>query len=339
MSFHTNSYCCTVVPGCERVLEPLTCDLTAALSDREETYHLRVSARHDSAESYSSLDDFYPSRDTELQTPVLRVALCNSSLCVDVDTPVPQLRSVYDEFWYQLKVVNGEQQQATRKIRSLGRHLFPDVTEGSEYCVSIRFADPEVDRKSSFGPAQCISVHDNSLTPTVLPLVVVLAVILVLLGIVVLVYVQRMKPTLPTVLTSVLHSEEQLVSCHPTVSSLLFIDPPLGTGQTESCSSDTDSSDEDEEGPAAGTRTTDLLEYRSKASLCSATSAAVCRSAEGPEEVDLLTLTFSRDSDSSTALLPEITVPLGVVEEEELDEDEDDSEEDGFQTGYISRQI
>lgn len=341
---HTDREYCTVVPGCERVLEPLQCDVTEVCSDPEETYHLQVTALHHS-ESPSYCNNFYPARDTELQTPVLKVAPCNSSLCVDVDTPVAELRSIYESFWYELKIESSTSQQF-KSFRSLGRQEIPEVRLGSQYCVSIRFADHTVERLSTFSPAKCVIIHNPTHTDPALPLVLlggfVLLGVLVLLGIFFTDSILLKKHPVPAVLTTVLHSEEQLeVSCHPAVSSLLFIDPSAPPeGLTEHCSSETDS--DDEQDSVEGTESTDVAQYTSKVSLWSASGSAASqgasRAAEGPEEVDLFTLTFSRDkeADTSTALLPEMDLPVCVTVEE-LDKPEEESDEECFHTGYMSR--
>uniref|UniRef100_A0A8C6WVK4 Fibronectin type-III domain-containing protein n=1 Tax=Neogobius melanostomus TaxID=47308 RepID=A0A8C6WVK4_9GOBI len=150
--------CCTVVPGCERLQELLLCDLTDACSNPEETYHLRVTALHHSEQSLSFWNNFYPIRDTELQPPVLRVAPCKPSLCVDLDSPVPHLRSFYENYNYELKV------ERLLPVRSLERKKVHGVAEGSQFCVSIRFADKIVDRQSNFSQAQCVPVSSPAHT-------------------------------------------------------------------------------------------------------------------------------------------------------------------------------
>lgn len=339
--------CCTVVPGCELVLEPLRCDLTEACSDPEETYYLRVTALHHSEQSFSSLDDFHPIRDTALQPPVLQVAPCNSPLCVDVDAPVPQLRSIYEFFRYELKVESSTTQQPMlRPFRSLGRQEIPGVRVGSRYCISIRFADDIVPRKSNFSSAQCVSAPSSIHTATGLPLVLLPVFLVLVLAVLAVFYTVSIRPTLPSVLTPVLHSEEKLeVSCHPEVYSRLFIEAAPPEGKTEYGSSETDSS-EDEQDLVEGRGNTDTAQYTSKASLSSApgltasqgTSKAVEGQTEGLEEVDLLTLTFSRDKETHTSAVLLSEMDLLVCDEmEEQAHPEEESEEECFETGYMSR--
>ncbi|KAK7938427.1 hypothetical protein WMY93_001753 [Mugilogobius chulae] len=112
VSFHTDrSPCCDVVPGCERVVDPPVCDLTQEFSDPEETYHIRVTAglEADSAQSSSPWITFHPLSDTELELPILRVTHCESSLCVDMSSPVPALHHIYDSFHYELQLQTDDQ--------------------------------------------------------------------------------------------------------------------------------------------------------------------------------------------------------------------------------------
>lgn len=339
--------CCTVVRECERVLEPLQCNLTEAWSDTDETYHVRVTALQGSERSSSSdfypEDGFLPDRDTELQPPVLWVAPCNRSLCVELHSPVPLLHSIYDNFWYELKVESSTAQEEPIPIRSLEKQELTEVIVGSQYCVSVRFADDVVPRNSDFGPVQCVFVDGPINSSAVLPLVLLPVLLLMLLiTVTVVIFLKKplclKKPTLPSVLTAVLHIEEKLeVSCHPAVSSLLLINPSPPEGLTEDCSSETDST-EDLEDCVEPNAISDEVQYRSQASLCSVEAPAEV-TVEGPEEeVDLLTLTFSRDkeTDTSASLLSDMAPPACVMAEEQSEPEEDSSEE-CFQSGYMSR--
>lgn len=377
VSFHTDrGPCCSLVPGCEQVLEPLLCDLSQALSDPEETYHLQVTAQQHSERTSTSAEPFLPIRDTELEPPVLQVALCNSSLCVDMDSPVPLLHSLYMSFWYELKVESSSSLQPTVKsVRSLSRQQIPGVTEGLEYCVSIRFADPILPRQSSFGPAQCVPYSSTS-TGSVLLLLLVPGLLLLLLVVSAGCYtlsVHHTKPALPSVLTSVLHSEEKLeVSCHPAVSSLLLIQAAPPEEHPEYCSSETEDSEGEGDSVEAG-GSVHSAPYTSKASLCSLQHAntASHSSLHMDDEVDLLTLTFSRDTEKETTApsLSEVDLltlkssqvdllslkscrdtekqtsapglshedlPLGELMEETA-EDQEDYEDECSGTGYMSR--
>lgn len=354
VTFHTDrSRCCPVVPGCERVQGPLSCDLTDAFSDPDETYHVQVTAQHRSEQSTSALDDFLPIRDSELQPPVLQVELCNSSLCVHVASPVPRLHSLYDKFHYELKVENsGTQQHSLVPFWSLGSQVVPGLGRDSRYCVSVRFADPIVPRESSFGPAQCVVPHRP---PTTAPEVVLLSLpglLLLLLVLAALLYYASIvceKPSLPSVLTSVLHVEEKLdVSCHPTFSSVLLVEAVPPGDHTEDCSSETDDSEresEEAEGSATSASFAFSAHYKSKASLCSQRTSSSSLSGQASVhselmKVDLLTLTFSRDTEEPRAgededeEEEEEEVPLEELME---DENQGDSEEECFGSGYMSK--
>lgn len=337
VSFKTDRGRCTVVPGCERVIEPLVCNLTEAWSDPDETYHVQVTALQFSEQSNSPWKSFDPTRETELQPPVLRVAPCNKSLCVEMDSPVPHLHSSYEYFWYQLKIESSTSQELI-PIRSLEKKEIPGVIEGSQYCVSIRFLDDIVGRESKFSPAQCVIVPSPIQTSAVLSPVLLPVLALLLLAVSCTVFMCLMKPvwlkkpTLPSVLTSVFHTEEKLeVSCHPAVSSLLLIEPAPHEGQTEYCSSETDSSEDEQDSPEASD-ITNVVEYRSKASLCS-----VEVQVEGLDEVDLRTLTFSRDKDTDSAVLLSEMEHAACLMVEEQAEPEEEFNEDCCQTGYMSR--
>lgn len=349
VSFFTDSSWPAPVPGCEQILEPLQCDLSDVCSEEDETYHLTVNALHRSEQSSASIE-FLPIRDTDLQLPVFQVVLCGTSLCVDMDTPVPHLRDLYESFYYELKVENSATQQAKLELfKSLKRRII-GVKAGSESCVSIRFADPILLRESNFSQAQCVFVPSPMRTATVPPLTLtpglLVLFVLLLLPVFYVFYMCRKKPGLPSVLTSIIHTEEMFgVSCHPATSSLLLISPAPPEGQTEYCSSERDSS-EDECDSGQTKESTDTGQYRSKASLCSlrplsasqGTSKALEVQMEGPEEVDLLTLTFSRDNetDNSAVNLPETERTICDVMEEE-EEPEEEFGDESFHSGYMCR--
>lgn len=266
-----------------------------------------------------------------------------------MDTPVPHLHSIYDNFWYELKVERDGTQLPMKLIRSLQREVIPGVRAGSQYCVSVRFADRIVPRESSFGPPQCVLLSPSPTPPSSAAavhglLISGLLLLLLFLVVFVTVFLYPKKPGLPSVLTSVRHCEEKLeVTCHPAVSSRLFIEVAPTEEQSEYCSSETDSSD-GEQDEAGGS--VHAGQYKSKTSLSSqhGSAASQVHKEEPEEEVDLLTLTFSRDKepDPSARLLYE--EELQPCEEElslcelttQQTEHQEESEEESFQTGYMS---
>lgn len=364
VTFNTNRIpCCKQVDGCERVVDPLVCNLTTAFSDSEETYHILVTALLGSEESYRPYRrDFSPIRDTELETPVLVVSSCNSTVCVDMDAPLSHLRSIYDSFWYEMRVQSsGTQRDKLKSFRSLQRIVFEDTPAGYLYCVSVRFSDTIVPRNSNFSAPKCVYIHSTLSRESLLvaPLsLVVLCLLVVFFLLYCTGFICLKKQPLPSVLTSVHHSEELVVvSFHPYVSSLLSIKHvTLPNGQTENCFSETDSSEDEDEENSAERRTANTTQYATKGSLCSslekglatnqyAPSTEGLRSSdirqEEPEEVNLLTLTFGRNEKKeleSPVLLSEIEPIVWDLTDNDKECDEEESEmEYNEQSGYMSR--
>ncbi|KAJ0070643.1 hypothetical protein NL108_017145 [Boleophthalmus pectinirostris] len=362
VSFHTDrpdrgDPCCRVVRGCEQVVEPLICDLSKAFSEPDETYNIRVTAHLGSDRSFTPLFNFSPSRDTKLHPPILRLTRCESSLCIDMEAPISDPYFIYDSFMYELKVQIDSRRPMLKRFRSLQRHVEPGITAGSQYCVSIRFADQTVPRTSDFSSPECVYIRspfpsEHSLAALTGLLVLLLLVVLALIytG-----FICLRQKALPSVLTSVRHLEESLIVFFlPPVSPLRISKQPAPSyGQTECYSSDSDSSED--ESHSGDTRVDASTEpYTSKGSLCSALSARIStvphskeermeRSEEGrtneAEEVNLLTLTFNRDIDvelDSVVVLSEMELPVWDVAEEQHEPEEGFGEE-CCESGYMTR--
>ncbi|XP_033843374.1 cytokine receptor family member b2 isoform X1 [Periophthalmus magnuspinnatus] len=356
------------VAGCEQLVEPLVCDLTKDFSDPDQTYHMWVTAHHRTELSSTRLSNFHPIRDTELQPPILRLAHCESSLCIDMDAPVPDLYSIYNSFGYELKVQMDSQRPMLKSLWSLERKVEPGVKAGSHYCVSIRFSDQIVPRNSDFSPPKCVYIHSPIYIEHPLAALAGLLVLLLLVVLTVIYsgYICLRPRGLPSVLTSTRHLEERLmVFFHDPISFLHIITQLVPSyGQTECCTSESDNSEDEGDSRDGQVDATDEP-YASKGSLCSALSQSPSaphgkermertederreRAKEerieegrmnGAEEVNLLTLKFSRDTDlelDSAIVVSEIDFPVCDVTEEQHEPKEDFGEE-CCKSGYMSR--
>ncbi|XP_030193773.1 interleukin-20 receptor subunit alpha isoform X2 [Gadus morhua] len=196
------------VAGCVLVKHPLVCDLTRAFTNPTHVYYSMVVAILESQASPGAYSTgFKPIKDGELASPLLTLAACDHSLCVDLHPPLERVRALYQGLQYQLRVTTrspgSHPAESLERTRSLKRHVLKDQAPGREYCVSVRIRDPQTHREFPFSPPTCASTPTAGVrSADVLLVVSVLA--LVLLGVVLYLLVQTgvvcLKNPLPSVL-------------------------------------------------------------------------------------------------------------------------------------------
>ncbi|KAM8749906.1 interferon alpha/beta receptor 2-like [Acanthopagrus schlegelii] len=246
------------VDGCQRVQQPLVCNLTETFSDPFETYSATVTARLGGRTSNSSTyNDFQPIRDTHLDLPLLSVTPCDEYLCVDLRSPVEHLREFYNTLRYELRLQynGGEKKKDTYSLErvTLSEYVLP----GKKYCVSVCFPD-NVRNKSNYSRPVCYFspslFNEDALISTLLCLLVMVGVVSVVLlysaG-----YICLRRKPLPRVLTSIHHLDEVLVvspRC-TSLSPLLNLKPtPPSSGEDGSKQTVSDDSDEESETESSG---------------------------------------------------------------------------------------
>ncbi|CAL8376678.1 unnamed protein product [Boreogadus saida] len=194
--------------GCVLVKHPLVCDLTTAFTNPTHVYYSMVVAVLESQASpgaYSS--GFKPIKDGELASPLLTLAACDHSLCVDLHPPLERVRALYQGLQYQLRVTTrspgSQQAESLERTWSLKRHVLKDLAPGREYCVSVRVRDPQTHREFPFGPPTCASTPTAGVrSADILPGLIVLALVLLVVSWYLLVQtgVVCLKNPLPSVL-------------------------------------------------------------------------------------------------------------------------------------------
>ncbi|XP_059891642.1 cytokine receptor family member b2 isoform X3 [Gadus macrocephalus] len=196
------------VAGCVLVKHPLVCDLTGAFTNPTHVYYSMVVAileSQASPEAYST--GFKPIKDGELASPLLTLAACDHSLCVDLHPPLERVRALYQGLQYQLRVTThspgSQPAESLERTLSLKRHVLKDQAPGREYCVSVRIRDPQTHREFPFSPPTCASTPTAGVRSADV-LLVVSFLALVLLVVVLYLLVQTgvvcLKKPLPSVL-------------------------------------------------------------------------------------------------------------------------------------------
>lgn len=266
------------VAGCERVQQPLVCNLTKAFSDPLEYYIIVVKA-HNSKQS-ASITGYKPIM--HLGLPLLTVRSCGRHLCVDLQPPKEHLREAFDSLRYQLKIRSndGNRSQFVQDTESLKGEILTELAPGRQYCVSVRVSDGTEDKKSNFSQPVC------AVTPGIFPADPLISASLCLLVMVVVVVVALLVGTgyiclkrrpLPTVLASIHHMENVLVvgTLHTSLPSLLKIWPTVPSpGEKRSRLSLSDESDEESATEGTGGSTGGCYNLRPGASLLSSTSSS-----------------------------------------------------------------
>lgn len=132
------------VPGCERVQEPLACELTRTLSRENLVYIIRVTALLEGQALGWAEQRFNPFRDSRwssrsrgpggwqvlvgpsslfsapsahLDPPLLTLAACGGTLCVDLQPPEETLRDAYQALRYTLRVRTGQGESTQVRYR------------------------------------------------------------------------------------------------------------------------------------------------------------------------------------------------------------------------------
>ncbi|XP_056431499.1 interferon alpha/beta receptor 2-like [Gadus chalcogrammus] len=196
------------VAGCVLVKHPLVCDLTGAFTNPTHVYYSMVVALLESQASPGAYSTgFKPIKDGELASPLLTLAACDHSLCVDLHPPLERVRALYQGLQYQLRVTTrspgSQPAESLERTRSLKRHVLKDQAPGREYCVSVRIRDPQTHREFPFSPPTCASTPTAGVrSADVLLVVSVLALVLLVVVLYLLVQtgVVCLKNPLPSVL-------------------------------------------------------------------------------------------------------------------------------------------
>lgn len=249
------------VAGCQRVVDPLRCDLTEAFSDPFATYLTQVTAHLGSESSNPAQHNgFRPIKDTVLDPPLLSVAPCGGNVCVELKPPLEHLRDIYEHLKYKLDVrVRGNPVQNPPYSVLLDGLVLKDASPGRQYCVSVYISDTLENKHSHHSQPVCV------VTPSAFnqdALVWSLLSVLTLLGVFALAFsacagfICLRKRPLPSTLRSLHHIEEAHVLAAPCTSSFspLYDDkstaPPVREKRSSSTSS-SESSDEEESTPEA----------------------------------------------------------------------------------------
>ncbi|XP_073329615.1 uncharacterized protein [Pagrus major] len=338
------------VSSCQRVRHPLVCNLTAAFSDRDETYLTEVTAHLEGRTSKpDTYNDFRPMRDTHLDLPPLSVTPCDGYLCVDLRSPVEHLREFYDTLDYKLRLqYDGVEKK--KDTKSLRRVMFLEyVLPGKEYCVSVCFSDI-VRNKSNYSRPACYlspsSFKSDALISTLLCSLVMIAVVIVALlfsaG-----YICLRRRPLPLVLTSIYHLDEVLVASprSTSLSSLLNLKAtPPSSGETGSKQTLSEDSDEESETESSGGGDyklrvgTNLVSSSSSSSSCLAAPLSPAPEPTPSSSSNQTSAPPTRTS-SHAELLPEcVSDPPadsltggGIEPDKEEEEEEEEEDEEGDQ--------
>uniref|UniRef100_A0A8C7WV38 Interferon/interleukin receptor domain-containing protein n=1 Tax=Oryzias sinensis TaxID=183150 RepID=A0A8C7WV38_9TELE len=223
------------VHGCERVQPPLTCNLTAALHKHPfDRYSIRVTALvGNQASPAAEYDKFKPV--DHLDPPLVTVTPCGRNLCVELRPPHSSLSSVYNQSLFQLEIRDSSSLKERGKVLE---HLSP----GRRYCVSIRFAHTPDRNHSNFSQPVCAHTPGVFTAGTCTSTLVVLGGFCSWW--VTAVFSSRAAHRRSALPTTIRHLEEVLVQSFPeSVSSL----SNTGGPKALALSSSEDSEDEEEE--------------------------------------------------------------------------------------------
>ncbi|XP_070693985.1 interleukin-10 receptor subunit beta-like [Pempheris klunzingeri] len=237
-----------LVAGCKCVQEPLVCNLAEAFSDQTQVYLTQVTAVLEGQTSKPvTHPGFKPIEDTHLDLPRLTVTPCGRDLCVDLQPPMEQLREIYSDLHYKLRIKSFSEEKAQffKDTRFLKREILKDLAPGRKYCVSVRFCDSFRHRESNYSQPVCAFTPDIFTADALISATLCVLVMLGVATVALLVYTGficlKMK-ILPSVLTSISHIEEVLVisPCTASLSSLLDLEPtpPSSVGKRSSQTSD-----------------------------------------------------------------------------------------------------
>ncbi|XP_022058131.1 cytokine receptor family member b2 [Acanthochromis polyacanthus] len=266
------------VAGCERVQQPLVCNLTEAFSDPLKSYMTMVNA-HNSSQS-AIISEYKPIM--HLGLPLLTVRNCGRHLCVALQPPKEHLRQAFDSLSYQLKIRSndGKGFQFVKDTKSLKGENLTELAPGRQYCVSVRFSDELEAKNSNFSQPVC------AFTPGIFPADPLISVFLCLLVIAVVIVVALLAGTgyiclkrrpLPTALASIHHMENVLVvtTLSTPLTSFLKIWPTVPSpGEKRSRLSLSDESDEESATEITGGSTGGCYNVRPGASLLSSSSSS-----------------------------------------------------------------
>ncbi|XP_048878405.1 cytokine receptor family member b2 isoform X2 [Brienomyrus brachyistius] len=150
-----NSGMWKTVSGCECVLLPITCNLTEAFSDIEESYYTEIIAILGNNTSRKvMLKSFIPKEDTFLDPPLLFLSSFVDSMRVDLKPPYDSLLSVYEMFTYTLTIVSTKNGfQFFEETTGLKGAVLPNLEPDAEYCVTVSIKN----RKNTYNRTQCAS--------------------------------------------------------------------------------------------------------------------------------------------------------------------------------------
>lgn len=173
-----------LVKGCEKVTSPLQCNLTEAFSDPIETYYTNVSAvlgNHTSPPAHCS--PFRPIVNSVLESPLVSVTVCNTSLCVSLRSPSPELHDIYNSFrfHYRLTITSEDGPEFHRDVEGLQKVTVNELTPGRRYCVTVSI----IDRRYTSRPAVCVSTPKKTDNISVTDVLIALGVCLLMVLLVV----------------------------------------------------------------------------------------------------------------------------------------------------------
>ncbi|CAN9498051.1 unnamed protein product [Ophioblennius macclurei] len=237
-----------LVPGCERVQHQLLCNLTEAFSDPMQTYITMVKAVLDEQSSYPAVASRFTPLN-HMRPPLLTVTPCGRDLCVALEPPIERYREVYSSLNYHLRIESRgkDDTQFLVETQSLRGKTLKDLTPGRQYCVSVSFWDILEETKSNFSKPVCaytpaVISADPWIAAGLCLLVIAAAIavaMLVLAG-----FCCLRNKLFPSVLTSISHTEEDvLVPCNVSLSSLWTV--KVNDTEKESRSSSPDHSDQE----------------------------------------------------------------------------------------------
>ncbi|KAK2839398.1 hypothetical protein Q5P01_013138 [Channa striata] len=249
------------VGGCERVQHQLRCNLTDAFTVKSHNYYTQVTAILGQQTSLpANLNVFTPNYNTTLETPLLTVTSKGRNLSVKLQPPIKHLKEAYDIFTYKLQLQRkGEDVVQVKDIRGLENVIFDDLAPGSQYCVSVCFADMLEQRKSNYSHPVCVFTNDNIATDHWISAGLCVLVIFLIIVVVFLFstdFISLKRRPLPSVLTSIHHMEEALALISTSLSSLVNVELAVpSSGEKKHKSSSSSSCDEsDNESETESTR-------------------------------------------------------------------------------------
>ncbi|XP_061697599.1 uncharacterized protein LOC133512214 isoform X2 [Syngnathoides biaculeatus] len=222
------------VAACQHVQYPLVCNMTEAFSDPRHVYITQVTAKRNGQTSRPlTHSGFQPIRDTHLDLPLVVVTPCGKNLCLDLLPQLQHLREFYSSLSYQIRIKSSGADSALffQETKSLKGNVLKDLAPGRQYCISVRFFDSFVPRKSNY------SHHYCAVTPGIYKSDLQISAVLCTFSIGGLIIVSLLaytgffclrKSHVPAVLTSIHHTEEdQVVAPQNAFLSSLSIVPTL----------------------------------------------------------------------------------------------------------------